>query len=656
MSVDSGHNGLLDRGIGLVVGVVDWVRRPVQSHRRPAALATYAALSSIAYLAAWLISLGFDWTPGAARMFVLTLPLLVVVRLASDLFFKLSTGRWRFVSVGDAVRLAASTTAGSILFFAATRILPFPEVVPATVVLLEWVFTAYITAGVWVGYRMLFEQLRHYRSGYNGSARRVLIVGAGEAGNMLAREMRRFPTGYRPVAFVDDDPNKWGTRLYGLEVLGSTQELPKVAAAVNAAEVAIAIPSAGPKELQKIAAACELAGLPFRVLPGISEVLAGRVEVTQLRAIRVEDLLGRKPIDLDLSELDSDLYDRCVLITGAAGSIGSELARQVALHSPSRIVLYDQAETELFFLESELRDRHPDANISAVMGDMVDAEGVELLFRTYAPDRVFHAAAYKHVPVMESNAREAVRNNVVGTLRVAEAAGRHGSGKFVLVSTDKAAQPASVMGATKRLAETLVLEMNERYPETVYTAVRFGNVLGSNGSVIPIFEKQLRAGKPLTVTHPDATRYFMTITEAVQLILQSSLLSELGGNIGVLEMGEPIRVMDLATNMLRLSGVPGRNGDSIIFTGLRPGEKLHEELTAPGEETRPTAVPQVRLINTQENPDFPLLDYLQEWEEGVGDDATVINWLVQLFPGLKADAAVGEQDEDILASVVSSRG
>lgn len=653
MSLDSGHNGLLDKGIGLIVEVVERVRFP----RRPAALVAYAAFSGLAYVAAWGVVLGFDWTPAEARTFALTLPLLLVVRLASDLFFKLSTGRWRFVSVGDAVRLGASTTAGSILFFALTRLVPFPVTVPATVVVLEWVFTAYVTAGVWVGYRMLFEQFRHYRSGYNGSARRVLIVGAGEAGNMLAREMRRFPTGYRPVAFVDDDPNKLGTRLYGLEVLGTTHDLPKVAAAVNAVEVAIAIPSAGPKELQKVVAACELAGLPFRVLPGIAEVLAGRVQVTQLREIRIEDLLGRKPIDLDLRELASDLYDRCVLITGAAGSIGSELARQVALHAPSRIVLYDQAETELFFLESELRDRHPDAQITAVVGDIVDAEGVELLFSAYAPDRVFHAAAYKHVPVMESNAREAVRNNVVGTLRIAEAAGRHGSGKVVLVSTDKAAQPVSVMGATKRLAETLVLELNGRFPDTVYTAVRFGNVLGSNGSVIPIFEKQLRAGKPLTVTHPDATRYFMTITEAVQLILQSSLLSELGGNIGVLEMGEPIRVMDLAANMLRLSGVPSRNGDSIVFTGLRAGEKLHEELTAPGEETRPTAVPQVRLIPMQGNPDFPLLDYVQGWEEGVvGDDTAVIGWLVQLFPGLQADAAVGEQDGDVRASVAFSRG
>ncbi len=635
--------------------MVDRLRRPLQSQRRPVALAAYALFSTVAYFLAWVVALGFDWTASAAGHFVRTLPVLLVIRLATDLVFKLSTGRWRFVSTRDAVRLAGATTAGSVLFYGVMTLLPLPGNVPLSVVLLEWVFTAYITAGVWIAYRTLFEQVRHYRSGYNGSARRVLIVGAGEAGSMLAREMHRFPTGYRPVGFVDDDPSKVGTRLYGLEVLGSTHDLPKMAASVRAAEIAIAIPSARTKDLQKIVAACELAGLPFRVLPGISEVLAGHVQVTQLREIQIEDLLGRQAIELDLSELDSDLRDRCVLITGAAGSIGGELARQVALHAPSQIVLLDQAETDLFFLEMELKDRHPDMNIAAVVGDIVDAEGVELLFERYAPDRVFHAAAYKHVPVMEGNAREAVRNNVIGTLRIADAAGRHGAGKMVLVSTDKAAQPASIMGATKRLAEMLVLEMRQRHEDTVYTAVRFGNVLGSNGSVIPIFKKQLRDGKPLTVTHPDATRYFMTITEAVQLILQSSLLSEMNGNIAVLEMGEPIRVMDLAANMIRLSGDPSRNGDSIVFTGLRPGEKLHEELTAPGEESRPTAVAKVRLIKTQENADFPLLDYLREWQDAsVGDNGSVVTWLLQLFPGLKADCASDGQEMGVRASVVVS--
>jgi FlaA1/EpsC-like NDP-sugar epimerase len=657
MTLDSEQVRLRDRALELVARFVDLVRRPVQSHRRAAALVAYAFFTTIGYGGAWLIVSGLGGVEDAGPLFLVTLPLLLAVRLLSDLFFKLSTGRWRFVSVGDAMRLAVATTVGSVVFLVAARLLPLPGAVPLTVVILEWVFTAYITAGVWIGYRTLFEQIRHYRSGYNGSARRVLIVGAGEAGNMLAREMLRFPTGYRPVGFVDDDPNKWGTRLYGLEVLGSTQDMPSLARSVNAAEVAIAIPSATPQDLQKIVAACELAALPFRVLPGIAEVLEGKVQVTQLREIRIEDLLGRPAIDLDLGELDMDLRGRCVLITGAAGSIGGELARQVAKHGPSRLVLFDQAETELFFLEMELRDRFPDVSLTAVVGDIIDVEGVELLFEEYSPDRVFHAAAYKHVPVMEANAREAVRNNVVGTLRIAEASGRHGAGKFVLVSTDKAAQPASVMGATKRLAEMLVLEMHERHPETVYTAVRFGNVLGSNGSVIPIFEKQLRAGKPLTVTHPDATRYFMTITEAVQLILQTSLLPELGGSIGLLEMGEPIRVMDLATNMLRLSGVPGRNGDRIVFTGLRPGEKLHEKLTAPDEETRPTAVPQVRLIKTQEQSDFPLVDYLREWKDGaVGDETTVVEWLLQRFPGLRVDPVKRRGTGSRPASVVSSRG
>jgi len=317
--------------------------------------------------------------------------------------------------------------------------------------------------------------------------------------------------------------------------------------------------------------------------------------VGQLRDVRIEDLLGREPIDLKLPELSAALEGSVVLITGAAGSIGSELSRQVALNQPRTLVLFDQAETELFYLERELREEHPQLQLVAVIGDIVDAAALERVFATYRPARVFHAAAYKHVPMMEVNPREAIRNNVIGTWRVADASGRHGAGEFVLVSTDKAVKPVSVMGETKRAAELVVLEAQARHPATVFAAVRFGNVLGSSGSVIPVFRKLLAEGKPLTVTHREATRFFMTIPEAVQLVVQAGAIAE-RGQVYVLDMGDPVRIMDLAENMIRLSGKEPGSDIAIQVIGPAPGEKLHEVLVGDGEIVSASPHPKIQRI------------------------------------------------------------
>ncbi len=386
--------------------------------------------------------------------------------------------------------------------------------------------------------------------------------------------------------------------------------------------------------MRRIVEQCEATALPFKVLPGIAEVLAGKVDVAQLRDVQIEDLLGRAPIQLTLPELATDLAGSSVLITGAAGSIGSELARQVALHGPATLVLFDQAETDLFYLEMELRDRHHGLRIVPVIGDVVETGAVERVFREYRPDRIFHAAAYKHVPMMECNPREAVRNNVIGTWRVADAAGRHGAERFVLVSTDKAVRPVSVMGASKRLAELVVLEMQSEHPATTFAAVRFGNVLGSAGSVIPIFKRQLAAGKPLTVTNPEATRYFMTIPEAVQLILQASVLDAVKGSIAMLEMGEPVRIADLARNLLELSGLRA-SGNHIVYTGLRPGERLHEELIAPEERTVPTANAKVHIIRSRNGSGKHVTAALEEWERllDAGQHIAVLEALAEFCGG-----------------------
>lgn len=596
--------------------------------RRAGVFIGYAIVAVFSYVVALSVVQGglprFDAELGRILL------LIFGVRLGVTRLFGLSTSQWRFVSISDALRLGASTTVGSTMLLLAKVILPELFPIPIVALLLEGMITVVVTGAGWVAYRARFERSRLSSSPRQPTIR-ALIIGAGEAGNLLVREMVRFPTGYRPVGFLDDDPAKEGARIHGVRVLGRVRDLARIAGEYRADEIIIAIPSAGPKELRGLISQCERSGLRFKVLPGILEVLAGDVRVGQLRDVRIEDLLGRDPIELELPELAEDLRGRSVLITGAAGSIGSELARQVALHAPGALVLLDQAETDLFFIELELREKHPELKIVPVIGDIVHEPTVERVFGEHRPERVFHAAAYKHVPMMELNPIEAVRNNVIGTWRVADAAGRYEAEKFVLVSTDKAVRPANVMGATKRLAELTVLELQAEYPEMMCGAVRFGNVLGSNGSVIPIFRRQLEEGKSLTVTHPDATRYFMTIPEAVQLILQTSLLPEFRGRIAMLDMGEPVRILDLAKNLLRLAGVNGTAEDMVVFTGLRPGEKLHEELVAPEERHVRTTVPKVSLLKSGHTETRGILEYLSRWDDllkdTTGNQARVISEL-----------------------------
>ncbi len=603
--------------------------------RRRLALLLYAAAATAAYFSAYLLRFDFRPPTEYLALFAWTVWPLVAIRLAVFRLFRLTRERWRYAGGYDVVRLVLATAAGSLVFLVAFRfVLPLSPVVPISVVAAEMVLMCWITAGMWLSYRIGYEKLRQYENGNGHNKQRVLVIGAGEAGNLLVREMMRFPTGYRPVGFVDDDPTMWGATLHGVEVIGATRDLVAIVKAVRADEIIIAVPSAGPADLRRIVAKCESAGVPFKVLPGIAQVLEGDVRLNQVREVQIEDLLGRAPIELELPAITAELEDATVLITGAAGSIGAELARQVALNRPASLILVDQAETDLYFLDLELRHAHPKLEIVPIVCDIVDAAAVRGVFERYAPDRVFHAAAYKHVPLMERNAREAVRNNVIGTWRVAELAGHYGVEKFVLVSTDKAVRPANVMGATKRMAELIVLELQTRYPGTNFGAVRFGNVLGSNGSVIPLFRRQLAAGQPLTVTDASTTRYFMTIPEAVQLILQASLLPELRGHVAMLDMGDPVRIVDLAENLLRLSGVMDTS-DRIVYTGLRPGEKLHEELAAPDEETTPTPVDKIRIIRSVTGP-ARVLPRLPVWERSIdaGDLHILRQDLQQLFPVL----------------------
>jgi FlaA1/EpsC-like NDP-sugar epimerase len=494
---------------------------------------------------------------------------------------------------------------GTLLLVGVRALLLGVVTIPLSVLLIEWVLTTQLTGALWVAYRTGFERLRHSRWQNGGDRRRtrVLIVGAGEAGNVLAREIRRYPTGYELVGFVDDDPMKWGDWIQGWRSWAARRTCRPSHGPVGAEELILAVPSARPGGAAPAGGGSEGTGLTYKVLPGIREVLDGEVGLSQLREVRIEDLLGRDPVELELPELARDLEGQCVLITGRR-RLHRRRAGPAGGAPPPR----------------PPRDPGPggDAAVLPGAGAAPRAPGAgrgpghrgrgrphgrpQGLRRVHRPDRVFHAAAYKHVPMMEVNPEQAIRNNVIGTRIVAEEAGLHRCEKFVLVSTDKAVEPSSVMGATKRLAELVVLGLDDVYPDTAFGAVRFGNVLGSAGSVIPIFQQQIERNEPLTITHPDVTRYFMTIPEAVQLILQASLLEELRGHIAMLEMGEPVRIVDLARNMLRLAGWPSGNGQHVRLhraparreaprgaVGAHRGEHAHRRAQGPDHPERERA-------------------------------------------------------------------
>ena len=569
----------------------------IHKYRRTATSVIYASIAAASYSLAFLLRFDFAWPATYTGVFLWSLALLVAVRVGFALATRLGVGSWRYVGIRDLLRLTLAATAGSILFFAITWGLPFTPRVPRSVIVMEWLLTGNLTAALWVAYRLFYEKQNH-RDHRSEEVKRVLVVGAGMAGQMLVREMARGRTGYTVVGFVDDNSGKWGTLIHGVEVIGSVEDLAVIAEKCEIEQIFIAIPSAEPAQLRRIIEVCEDLDIGFKLLPGIREVIEGEAFVHHLREVRLEDLLGRNPIKLELPELSSDLEGETVLITGAAGSIGSELARQVALHAPGKLILVDQAETLLYYIDLELGRNHPDLDVEACLIDVTDYSRLDQVFALHQPSRVFHAAAYKHVPMMEEHPRAAVHNNVLGTWLVAKASGEHSAKRFILVSSDKAVRPANVMGATKRIAELVTLYLQDSYPETAFGAVRFGNVLGSNGSVIPLFKRQLEAGEALTVTHEDVSRFFMTIPESVQLILQASLLPRIKGGITMLEMGEPVPIIELAKNLLRLSGKSARVGRDIVITGLRPGEKLCEELAAPDEKAIQTGIEKVNLLDT----------------------------------------------------------
>jgi FlaA1/EpsC-like NDP-sugar epimerase len=565
-----------------------------------------ASLIGIAFLLSFFIR--FDGHPGHyLHQFVLLVVPITLAKLIVNCIFGVYRRLWRYTGLTEVIELGSSL----LLFCTGLLILRFAEVtnieghqISLGIIIIDCCLSFLLLVSVRIARRLQTEHLqrRHWRQPVR---RRALLIGAGEAGQLVLRELnQRTDLGVDIVGLLDDDPQKLRKRIGSLTVFGTTHDLAKLAESLFIDQVIIAMPSAPASEIRRIVDVCRELEVETRILPGLFELINGRVSVSQLREVSLEDLLGRKPVQLDTASIANYLENKCVLVTGAGGSIGSELCRQIIRYQPTTLILLGKGENSIFSIDQELKSRPESAQIIPVIADVRDRTRLEKIFAQHRPDVIFHAAAHKHVPLMETNVCEAAGNNVFGTLVIAELASLYGVNTFVLVSSDKAVNPSSVMGATKRVAELIVQDLSTR-SKTRYVSVRFGNVLASRGSVVPLWRQQIANGGPVTVTHPEATRYFMLIPEAVQLILQAAALGN-GGEVFVLDMGSPVKILDLANDLIKFSGLKPGQDIQIEFTGLRPGEKLVEELLTASEALSKTSYEKI-LVGQPEQLEHPLL-------------------------------------------------
>lgn len=554
----------------------------------------HAVLIALAWYGAFALRFDFNVEEPFRCAMITTFPLVIISKFLLFYGFGLFQGWWKYAGLSDLIDIGFATVGGAMLAAVLTSVTFGLLNFPRSVFLIDMVLTFLFVGGVRFVVRAYVETFRTTVARHQTT--RVLVVGAGRSGTALVREMRTNGTlAFEPVGYVDDDPAKLGLKLHGVKVRGTCNDIADLVQRYEVDQVLLAVPSMPGSRVRQITEAAQGNGATVKIMPRMGDLIDGRISVSHIREVRIEDLLGRETVPTDLTKVHAHTEGHIVLVTGAAGSIGSELSRQLALMAPGHLILFDRNESDLHDLELELRQKLPNVGLTAVIGDILDLDDLVVAFRRFRPSRVYHAAAYKHVALMEQHVDLAVRNNVIGTYNVASVAQHHGAEQFVLISTDKAVRPTSLMGATKRAAERVLLSMAKG--QTRFTAVRFGNVLGSRGSVVPIFTRQIANGGPVTVTHPDVVRFFMTIPEAVQLVLQSASMSS-GGDIFHLDMGEPVRIAELAANMIRLSGFEPNRDIEIKFVGLRSGEKLYEELLIDGEEVVPTSHPRVRAVRT----------------------------------------------------------
>jgi FlaA1/EpsC-like NDP-sugar epimerase len=607
---------------------------PVNRHRIWNVLADAALIALAWWLAFWL---RFDHgvPKPYERLFGATIGIAIVLQLAVFVAFGFYNRWWRYVSTRDMWGAAQGVTAACIVsdlvVLLAHPVRGFQ--LPRSVAVFDWLILLAFVAGTRLIARTLIE--RPGAASLVARGREVLIVGAGDAGQLVIRELQRTPgLGYTPIGLVDDDPRKKNLRLHGVRVLGTTAELPQILRENRPDEVLIAIPSASGEERRRIVEQARDRGVPVKTLPGLYELISGDVNLAgQIRPVEVQDVLGREPVEVDLVEIASYLAGETVVVTGAGGSIGAELCRQIARVEPARLVLVESSEVALFEIERELLEERDFSAVATVLGDCGDRAKMSQVFERYKPTVVFHAAAYKHVALLEANPLEAVRNNTLATKALADVAVEYGAARFVLVSTDKAANPKNLLGQSKAVCEWIVEAYGHREDvPTRFVAVRFGNVLNSSGSVIPIFRRQIEKGVAVTVTHPEMTRYFMTIPEAVSLIVQAGAIGG-RGRVYVLDMGEPVKILDLARNMIRLSGKEPETEIPIEFIGVRPGEKLHEELWNAGEHVGPTKHPKIMRAARQPVDADWLDEQLEELERMVsrGETLDVVSKLATMI-------------------------
>lgn len=610
----------------------------VRQHNRFFLSILLGVLAAVSVALAFLLR--FEYTIPAAEssnlwkgMCVAAVARVLVFRIAG-----VDRGGWRYSSLPDVYKLLLANAAGSALW-AALAVTLIGRGFPRSIYGMDFVLCFVATAGSRFLVRSYYESHNMLRR--KRDRKRVLIYGAGAAGYTLLKEIRANASlGYQVVGFLDDDRDKRGQNLLGIPVLGSGRSVPVIVERFRRRgskidEIVIAMPSASGRSMNEALSNCRAAGVLCKTIPGVGELLSGKVLTSQIRDVSLEDLLGRDPIRLDETLIRTSLEGRCVMVTGGGGSIGSELCRQVAAFQPSRLVIFERAESDLYRIHLELSGKFPDLDIVQQIGDIRELTSIEQTIERYGVQSIFHAAAYKHVPMMEMHLLEAVKNNILGTHNIVEAAYRYGVSDFLMISSDKAVNPTNVMGLTKRVAELIVSSMPtpSEGAATKCVSVRFGNVLGSNGSVVPLFRQQIAAGGPVTVTHPDMRRYFMTIREAVQLVLQASTMGK-GSEIFVLDMGEPVSIVSLARNMIRLSGHEPDVEIEIRFTGLRPGEKLFEELALEGESHLPTYHHKIKIFCGSRKEAAPMESWLSELDRLVneGAEAAVVAHLKSLVP------------------------
>ncbi len=665
-------------------------RDVIVKHRRIVVTLISLLHAALANYLAFIIRFEAIFSLSSLRQFLMYLPLLVGIRLVFFIRCGLYKGLWRYASVSDLIKIVTSTTLGSIIFLLTIHYLIGDAEYPRSIVVLDWLLFIIISGGNRLFVRVFKEYMFH-----ETLRKRILIIGAGDAAEMIVREMKTNPEyAYEPIGFIDDDPQKEGLTIHDVPILGTSSIIPEIIRKHNPDEILISVPTDTPKIIKEIYESCKSLAIPIKKLPGIGDLLDGNISVaarlgqrlvnagvvtesqieealalqkreggrlgeklvklghvteerliaflnkqygiSQMKPISLADFLQREPVNTDISEVRDFINGKSVMVTGAGGSIGSELCRQIIKYHPSDLVLLDRYENSTYETDLELRAEKHQCRISTIIGDVQDTTYLEYIFSTYGPRIIFHAAAYKHVPLMEHNPIEAVKNNIFGTKNLIDAAARHCAESFVLISTDKAVNPTSIMGATKRIAEFLTVHMNSSCA-TKFSTVRFGNVLGTNGSVIPIFKEQLRKGGPLTVTHPEIKRYFMLIPEAVQLVLIAAAAGN-GGELFVLDMGEPIKIVDLAENFIRLSGFVPHREIRIKFTGLRPGEKLYEELFDKSERIIPTSHKKLMMAVPEVPPATVLENSLSDFERVVRDYSPdeVIHAIQKIIPCFKS--------------------